>query len=190
MHESLLINAFKPLDLNPSEHQFFFDAWEEVEFNKGDYITEAGKVEQSFYVVIEGVQCLYILTPNGDKKVIGFSFNGSFSGVYDSFLMQSKSHLFIEALTTSKLLRINKQQYDEFFERYPEFNYWGRIMHQNLLIGRVQREAELITMSAQERFDLFMERCPEELKTIPQKHLASYLNMTPETFSRIRASIS
>jgi hypothetical protein len=88
------------------------------------------------------------------------------------------------------MIRITKNQYDNFFELYPEFNYWGRIAHQELLIGRVNREIELITLTAKERFNNFMKRCPNELLKIPQKHLASYLNMTPETYSRLRASIS
>lgn len=133
---------------------------------------------------------MYILTKSGDKKVIGFSFDGSFSGIYDSFLKETASHYFLEALTDSRLLRMSKIQYDTLFNLYPEFNEWGRIVHQELLIGRVQREVELITMDAKERFDVFMQRCPKKLLTVPQKYLASYVNMTPETFSRMRKQIS
>jgi CRP-like cAMP-binding protein len=190
MHNSILKKVFTPLVLQEESHSNFFNSWEEVHFSKGDFITESNTVERYFYVVLEGVQTIYILTPEGDKKVIGFSYAGSFSGVYDSFLNEKASHYFLEALTTTSLLRINKESYNAFFDEYPEFNYWGRIAHQELLIGRVNREIELITLTAKERFDAFMNRCPEELKTIPQKYLASYLNMTPETFSRLRAMIS
>ncbi|PWL28221.1 MAG: Crp/Fnr family transcriptional regulator [Fluviicola sp. XM-24bin1] len=188
-HYELIINAFRPLEILEAKHLEFLDFWEEVEHPKGSFLTEAGKIERYFYVVIEGVQAVYILTPNGDKKVIGFSFDGSFSGIYDSFLKESGSHYFLEALTDSRLLRMNKAQYDSLFDRYPEFNEWGRVIHQELLIGRVQREVELITMDAKERFDVFMNRCPKKLMTVPQKYLASYLNMTPETFSRMRKQI-
>ena len=189
-YQQLLKNAFKPLDLNYEKHRFFFDIWREVEIDKGVFLTEPGKVEKSFYVVVNGVQMVYILTQEGNKKVIGFSFDGSLSGIYDSFLKLTPSHYYLEALTKSKLLQINLEQYETLFDKYPEFNYWGRIAHQELLIGRVKREIELITLSAKERFEKFMERCPEPLKQIPQKYLASYLNMSPETYSRLRADIS
>jgi CRP-like cAMP-binding protein len=185
-YEQLLINAFRNVNLSVETHPEFFEMWEEVEYDRSDFITSSGKVERYFYVVVSGVQTIYILSKEGDKQVIGFSFNGSFSGVYDSFLMEKPSHYFLEALTPTKLIRMNKQQYDSLFEIYPEFDRWGRIVHQNLLVGRVQREIELITLSAKERYQIFMERCPEKLRTIPQKYLASYLNMTPETFSRLR----
>jgi CRP-like cAMP-binding protein len=190
MYTDILSKAFKPLDLNIEAHVEFFNAWEVVEFPRNSFITESGTVERYFYVVLSGVQAIYLIGRNGEKQVIGFSFDGSFSGVYDSFLDNSPSHYFLEALIPSKLLRINKTQYDRFFEIYPEFNYWGRIVHQQLLIGRVKREVELITMSSKERFDAFIGRCPEQLHRIPQKYLAWYLNMTPETFSRMRAQKS
>ncbi|MBO6515515.1 MAG: Crp/Fnr family transcriptional regulator [Bacteroidia bacterium] len=186
-HIPLLQRAFQPLDLNPASHPEFFKGWEEVQFKRSDFITESGVRERHFYVVVSGVQAIYIIGNNGDKKVIGFSFDGSFSGVYDSFLEESPSHYFLEALTPSTLIRTTLDDYNSWFTLYPEFNYWGRIVHQHLLIGRVKREIELITMTAKERFDAFIERCPAPLLTIPQKYLASYLNMTPETFSRLRS---
>ncbi len=189
-HDNLIINAFRPLQLDKKSFPYVFENWEDVDFEKGELITQPGQIENSFYIVISGVQCIYILTKEGEKKVIGFSFDGSFSGVYDSFLKQTPSHYYLEALTASKLIRISKTVYDQFFEMYPDFNYWGRIAHQELLIGRVQREIELVTLSAKERFEKFSERCPKPLLQIPQKYLASYLNMTPETYSRMRKSIS
>jgi CRP-like cAMP-binding protein len=189
-YHEIIIQAFRPLSISKEKHNEFLSFWEETSCSKGEYLTEAGKVERYFYIVLEGVQAVYILTPSGDKKVIGFSFDGSFSGIYDSFLKETGSHYFLEALTYSCVLRMKKRQYDALFDLFPEFNEWGRIVHQELLIGRVQREVELITMDAKERFDVFMKRCPEKLLTVPQKYLASYLNMTPETFSRMRKQIS
>lgn len=185
-HEQILINAFKNINLSIKTHPEFFEMWEEVEFNRSEFITSSGNIERYFYVVISGIQAIYILTKDGDKQIIGFSFDGSFTGVYDSFLLEKPSHYFLEALTQTKLIRISKHQYDSLFTIYPEFERWGRIAHQDLLLGRVQREIELTTLSVKERYEKFMQRCPDPLRTIPQKYLASYLNMTPETFSRLR----
>jgi CRP-like cAMP-binding protein len=182
----IIQSAFQPLSLDAEKHYGFFSFWEAVEFSRHQFITEAGKTEKAFYVVESGVQAIYILDLKGNKNVIGFSFDGSFSGIYDSFLYKKPSAYFLEALTPSKLWKISKANYDQLFELYPEFDRWGRIIHADLLVGRVQREIELTTLTAKERFQLFIDRCPDELRTIPQKYLASYLNMTAETFSRLR----
>lgn len=186
---NLLINAFYHIELNETKHSKFFEAWKTTSFKRGGLITEAGTIEKHFYVVKTGVQAIYILTPKGDKKVIGFSYDGSFSGVYDSFLTNAPSHYFLEAITDSELYYITKSDYDSFFQHYPEFNTWGRLVHQDLLIGRVNREVELITKTAKERFDAFSKRCPQKLLEIPQKLIASYLKMSPETYSRMRAQL-
>ncbi|MCH2223274.1 MAG: Crp/Fnr family transcriptional regulator [Crocinitomicaceae bacterium] len=190
MYQDVIRNAFAPLILDDEKHSYFFNNWELVTFERNELITEAGRLEKYFYVVLEGVQVIYILTADGEKKVIGFSYNGSFSGIYDSFLSNKVSRYFLEAVTPSKLVRISKKRYDDWLVNYPEFNKWGRILHQELLIGRVDREVELITKNAKQRFECFMKRCPRELRGIPQKYLASYLNMTPETYSRLRADKS
>lgn len=185
-YSEYLIPAFKPINLSQKEHAEFFEMWSEVSFNRGEVITSNHEIERHFYVVIEGVQCVYVNNNAGEKQIIGFSFDGSFSGIYDSFLHQRQSLYTLEALTASKMICVNLNQYNQWFEKYPEFEHWGRIAHQELLIGRVNREIELITKSAEERFNSFQKRCPKPLLNIPQKYLASYLNMTQETFSRLK----
>ena len=100
VYDAILVNAFKPLDLKRETHSIFFEMWEEVDFKRHDFITEAGAIDRYFYVVVTGVQCIYIIAPNGDKQVIGFSFDGSFSGVYDSFVFKTPSHYFLESPDT------------------------------------------------------------------------------------------
>ena len=140
-----------------------------------------------FYLVVEGVQAIYMITEKGEKAIAGFSYKGDQSGVFDSFITERPSKLFLEALTPSKLIAISKHDFDELFEEFPEFYKWEAKFLEQIVFGRLTRESEMLTYSAKERFDAFMKRCPPELLEIPQKYLASYLNMKPETFSRLRA---
>jgi len=156
-------------------------------FDSKTLITEAGGTEKYFYLVVSGVQVVYLLDQKGEKAILGFTYPGNVSGIYDSFIYQRPSHYFMESLTPSELLAISKQSFDQLFERFPEFLKWRVDFIERILVGRGQREVEMLTLSAKERFDLFMRRCPEELLQIPQKYLAGYLNMKPETFSRLRA---
>lgn len=87
------------------------------------------------------------------------------------------------------MLAIKKTDYEHLFELSPDFNKWSRLFLERILIGRGKREVELINLSAEERYVRFMRRCPEILHQIPQKYLAAYLDMTPETFSRFRSTV-
>jgi CRP-like cAMP-binding protein len=173
----------EPLD------EVFPTLWTEKSFDRYQLITESGKVERYFYFVLEGVQALYLIDQKGERVILGFSYSGNFSGVFDSYLKQRPSSFFLEALTPSRMLGLPIDAYHQLFDQYAELDRWGRLFFQNLLIGRVSREIELLTLPAKERYIAFMRRCPEELMQIPQKYLASYLNMTPETFSRLRAKV-
>lgn len=190
--ETLLrLKAFFPqVVLTGKEEEYFCSLWSTKTYKQYDLITEAGSVERYFYFVLEGVQALYILNEKGEKVVLGFSYSGSPSGVFDSFIAKQASHTFLEALKPSKLLAISLDDYLNLFTKYADFNVWGHEFFRNILFGRLNREVELLTLSAEQRYVAFMQRCPEELKVIPQKYLASYLNMKPETFSRLRASVS
>lgn len=162
--------------------------WHPIRFKKGACLTQAGEVERSFYLVLSGVQRLYYPTLTGDELVLGFTFADNFSGVYDSFIQQTPSQCYLQALSDSELLAIRLEDMNELFDRYPVMERWGRRFAQDILFGRGQREIELTTRTAEERYRDFIRRCPVPLRQIPQKHLASYLNMTPETFSRLRVS--
>ncbi|SNY94893.1 Crp/Fnr family transcriptional regulator [Flagellimonas pacifica] len=187
----LRLKAFFPhVDFDKEEEHYFRSLWSVKTFNQYDLITEAGNVERYFYFVLEGVQAIYILNDKGEKVVLGFSYSGSPSGAFDSFIKKQPSDTFLEALKPSKMLAISYEGYQSLFEKHQEFYVWGHEFFQHILFGRLSREVELLTLSAEQRYIAFMQRCPKELKVIPQKYLASYLNMKPETFSRLRSGTS
>ena len=64
---------------------------------------------------------------------------------------------------------------------------FGRLILEELIQGRATREIEQLSLSAEERYDRLVKRSPHLLQLVPQKDIASYLRMKPETFSRLRA---
>ena len=164
------------------------ERWQTCYFRKEALLTSPPTVASYFYFVLEGVQRLYYLSPGGNEVVLGFTFQHEFSGVYDSFVQRTPAQCYLQALTNSELLAISFADMNELFDRYHCMERWGRLFMQEILFGRVRREVELSTRTAEERYRDFIDRSPEPLRQIAQKQLASYLNMTPETFSRLRAS--
>ena len=92
-------------------------------------------------------------------------------------------------MTDTEALVIEYAVLNKLFDQYKIWERWGRLFFTQILIGRAQREIEMLTLSAEERFQLFVNRQPTILQQIPQKQLASYLGMTPETFSRLRKKV-
>ena len=117
------LEAFFPqVNLNDENASHFRGFWETKTFKQREYITEAGNIENYFYFVLEGVQAIYLLNEKGQKVVLGFSYAGSPSGVFDSFVSRNPSVTFLEALKPSTLLAISLSGYQELFEKYPVFH--------------------------------------------------------------------
>lgn len=162
--------------------------WHEHVFAKGGMVSVAGRVEPRFYIVKEGVQRLYFVH-EGVEHCLGFSYGGSWSGDYDSFVRRAPGRFQVQAVTDSVLVGIAHADLLRSYERFPAMERFGRSILEELLVGRATREIELIALSAEERYRRLLARSPHLLQLVPQKDIASYLRMTPETFSRLRAKV-
>ncbi len=162
--------------------------WKEYHFAKGDHVSEAGRIEKRFYIVRDGVQRLYF-AHDGNEHCLGFAYGHSWSGDYDSFLSQRPGRFHVQAVTDSALVGIEHADLLRLYDRIPAMERWGRLILEELVQGRATREIEQLTLSAEERYRRLLARSPHLLQLVSQKDIASYLRMTPETFSRLRARV-
>ncbi|MBK9274184.1 MAG: Crp/Fnr family transcriptional regulator [Flavobacteriales bacterium] len=162
--------------------------WQPRDFPKGAFITRTGDVEPWFSIVEKGVQRLFI-EHDGAEVCVGFAYDGSWSGVYDSFVTRTPSRFAVQAVTDSRLWSIRREALYALYDTVPAMDRWGRLILEELLIGRATREIEQLTLDAEARYRKLIARSPHLLQLVAQKDIASYLRMTPETFSRLRARV-
>lgn len=154
-------------------------------FSKHDLIISEGEVEHYVSFVCEGVLHGYFLK-DGVEHTIAFTYKGHYCASLGSFMSRSPSRYFIQALSDGMLLSIRYADLQQLYDAYRGIERWGRISAEQVLTGFEWRQAELMSFSAEERFRLFMKRSSFLCQLVPQKYIASCLNMTPETFSRLR----
>lgn len=159
--------------------------WREHAFSKGASICNAGAVEGHFYIVERGVQRLSF-PHDGNDVCVGFAYDGSWSGEYGSFITRKPARFDVVALTDSVLLGIAYDDLQRLYAEHAVMERFGRLILEELLVGRAVREIEQLSMTADERYDRLVARSPHLLQLVAQKDIASYLRMTPETFSRLR----
>ena len=92
-------------------------------------------------------------------------------------------------MTPSAAWWIDRADLLRAYMEVPGMERFGRLILEEVLVGRAQREIEMLSLSAEERYRRFMDRSAHLLQLVPQKDIASYLGMTPETFSRLRARV-
>lgn len=125
-----------------------------------------------------------------DSITIDFAFADNFVTAYDSFLTQKPSLCQIEAITDTIIWSISYDDLQEIYSKTDIGNAIGRLASEDQYLKKSKRELDFLTKSAEERYlDLFTEQ-PHLLQLIPLKYIASYIGITPQALSRIRARIS
>lgn len=155
------------------------------EIEKGKILTPFESVEKKIYFIIEGALRLYAII---DEKEVTFDlkFENDYTNSYKSFVDEKPSNLALAAIEDSKILTLTKRKYERLCLQIPELNVAARIIIENVLVERLKRETALQLHDYDERFLNLVKNNPKILKRVPNYMIATYLNMTPETLSRIK----
>lgn len=168
-----------------AEWAIILPLWREHAFSRGSIICGVGQVEERFYIVQRGVQRLSF-PHDGNDIAVGFAYDGSWCGEYASFVSRKPARFQVTAVTDSVLVGIAYHDLQRLYSELKVMERFGRLILEELLMGRAVREVEQLSLSAEERYARLVQRSPQLLQLVPQKDIASYLRMTPETFSRLR----
>ncbi|WP_412068836.1 Crp/Fnr family transcriptional regulator [Rubrivirga sp. IMCC43871] len=163
------------------------DVWRLRPVRAGEVLTRAGDVERRFAQVAEGVQRGYFLTPDAAEVTIAFAYPADFTGVPDSFFLQTPSAYTLEAMTDGAQLETDHSTFAALVDRHRALEHWVSRLLALALAGRGKREREMLSLSAEARYARLVRESPHLLDLVPLRHVASYLGMTPETLSRVRA---
>ena len=156
---------------------------------KNDYLLRFNQKENYLYFIISG--CIALMVENENKDaVLGLGYNCSIITSFISFSTQKPTELSLLAISNVELLKISKTDLDQLINDSPEIAKWYHALIEKTLIGHLNRQIELTTLSPKERYNVFIERSGHLVNSIPLKYISSYLNMKPETLSRVRNMIS
>lgn len=153
---------------------------------KNTVLTSLGQVEDKLYFLMDGVFRLYHEGENKDIT-LNFAFPKTLISSYTSFLTAAKSEFILQALTPCKYLYITRSSLEELYSLTSCGHELGRVLTEATFLYLSKRETAFLLKSPTQRYlDLFNEQ-PQLIQEIPQKYLASYIGITPQALSRIRA---
>ncbi len=106
-----------------------------------------------------------------------------------SFFTQTPATESIETLADCVVAKLSFTDLQDIYKRFPEFNYHTRLITEQYFYKQEQRLYMLRKHDAAAKYNFFLENYADYLKDIPQKYIASFLNIAPETLSRTRSKL-
>jgi CRP-like cAMP-binding protein len=162
--------------------------WEKtLELERNEFLKVQGSKDTNLYLILSGSLRMFFVD-EFEEHTIRFGYKNNFIAALDSFITDKPSDLYIQALKKTELKVISKGRFTDFIDSSAENTRTWQTILQELIYQQMEREKDILTYSPIERYRRVLNRSPRLFQEIPNKYIASYLRMTPETLSRIKKS--
>lgn len=183
----ILQNIAKHISLTPEEEHLFLSKTETKTFKAKTILQNAGQICKESYFVNSGLLRSFNINDNIVEHVLSFACEGWWISDMYSFISQKPGHLFIEVLEDCEVVVLTKENQDQLYLEIPKLERFFRILIENSLVAHQERLMDNLSLTAEERFEKFCRKYPTLIQKVPQKQIASFIGVTPEFFSKMKA---
>ena len=172
----------------------FNELWQQAtvkNIKKGGLVLSEGQLCEHIFFIAQGF-CFTYYVWEGKEHVLDFFKKGSFAIVFHSFFKRQSSFFNIRVSENSTLVGLKYSDFIDLLNRYNEFNDMMCRLYIEYWIKRETNQHVFRCYTAEERIFFFLKshEIQDLMRHVPQYRIASWLNMTPETFAKIWGSIN
>ncbi|MBF4494561.1 Crp/Fnr family transcriptional regulator [Flavobacterium sp. JLP] len=187
--ELILENIAKHVSLTPEEQALFLSKLETNTYKTKTILLSAGEVCRHSYFVNSGILRSFNINDNIVEHVLSFACEGWWMSDMYSFFSQKPGQLFIEVLEDAEVVSLSKENQEQLYLEIPKLERFFRILIENSLVANQQRLMDNLSLPAEERFEKFSKKYGTLIHKVPQKQIASFIGVTPEFFSKMKARL-
>lgn len=186
----ILNNVSKHISLNDKEKHFFISLLEQKTLKRKEFLLREGEVCKYSTFVVDGALKSFNVDKDGNEHILNFALRDWWIADMYSFITQKPAILNIEAVADAAVLMLSYDNRQLLFATVPAFERFFRIIIENSLVANQQRLIDNLSATAEERYLHFIKKYPLIPECVPQHNIASYLGITPEFLSKIRARLA
>lgn len=180
-----MIPELEKYQLQADEAEAVFDRIETNSYDKKMRVTDIGEQENYIHWVANGVLRKYFYLGK-EEVVTDLAKEGDVICVFESFVKEKPSGVIIETIEHSTLYSLSKQNIEWLCDSYPGLQRFYIALISEAFLRFERRSTEKLIYPTKETFRKFFESNKDLIRRVPQKHLASYLDLKPETYSRFK----
>ncbi|WP_169630226.1 Crp/Fnr family transcriptional regulator [Flavobacterium humi] len=177
----------KKITISEEELSVILSYFKPLKQKKNDFLLEQGQVSQRTFFVGKGCLRIFFINEEGKDATRYIAFEDQFATALVSFITELPSTEFIQAIEPSELLYINHQDFRHLMETIPQWNQFYCKYLEKAYVNNTNRLMSFTTLSALERYNQLLKVNPTVVKRLPNKIVASYINVSQETLSRLKS---
>lgn len=189
MTQLLLENFRSKINLTSKEEQLILSRVERRSYKTKTLLVKPGDDAHFTYFVLQGILRSYIVDQNGVEHILSFATTDWWMADMYSYLSEKPAIMYIDVTENCEVLILHKKDVETLFIEVPKLERFFRILTENSLIAHQQRVLDKMALTAEERYEKFIQNYPETVHCLPQKYIASYIGVTPEFFSKMKSRL-
>ncbi len=174
--------------LDPSAFDELEGALAIVDYRKGDMLLSQGAHEMEQYFVIDGILKRVVASPEGKEMILRFAKEDDMDTSYAAWKLRTPAPYSIRAVTKARVAKMPLPQWAEFLEARPDMKEDFEFEVMFLMSEIMAHTITLHLLDAPGRVHRFARKHADLVERVPKKELASYLNLSAETLSRLKHS--
>jgi CRP-like cAMP-binding protein len=157
-----------------------------VDGAKGEFLLHQGVHEMEQYFVLDGLLKRVVSNADAKEMILRFADAGDFETSYAAWRLNTPTPYAIACVTKARVAKLPLPQWVAFIERHPKLKADFEYQVMRLMSDVLAHTITLHLLDAPGRVHRFMRKHPELAERIPKKELATYLNLSAETLSRLK----
>ncbi|MBL1407351.1 Crp/Fnr family transcriptional regulator [Sphingobacterium faecale] len=160
-----------------------------IKLKKDEVLLSHGEASQRTFFVNKGCVRIFFINNEGQESTRYFAFENQFATALVSFITSDPSEELIQAVESSEVFYITHKNFFYLLETIPQWGKFYRIYLEMAYVNNTNRLMSFLTQDATERYRLLLAENPTVVRRLSNKMVASYLNMSQETLSRLKSKL-
>ncbi|WP_106915646.1 Crp/Fnr family transcriptional regulator [Chryseobacterium aurantiacum] len=160
-----------------------------IQLKKNEILLSNGQNSQRTFFVVNGCLRIFFINEEGQDSTRYFAFENQFATALTSFITSEPSEEFIEAVEDSEVYYITHKNFYHLLDIIPQWEKFYRIYLETAYVNNTKRLMSFLVQDALEKYRQLLEENPVVVRRLSNKMVASYLNISQETLSRLKSRL-